>query len=348
MQLRSAAGFALVLAVACSAPDPAHRAATPAATRAIGTPRQPSSPAPQSPAATGFAGAWRSTYGTLRIAVDGARATGRYAYGEGGTVEGVVDGNVLRVAYAEPGGVVGRARFELAADGASFRGRWKKDARDDAELDGPGTSAWTGTRIVPVAGRTWLVVLEAYWQADLHEPDYSYGEMLGAYFERLPDVAFRQRFFGGRDDFVRLVRECESLEEPVVIYVSSHGEPGGIACPGGLLDGATIGAALARVPNVKLLHLGACSALEGDLPRKIRAAAGPDARFPVSGFRRAVDWGSSALVDFTYLDLVLARGVEPEAAVAETRRLVAFAGDSVPKGAAIPATDLAIDVAPRR
>ena len=32
------------------------------------------------------------------------------------------------------------------------------------------------------------------WQADLHEPDYSYGEMLGAYFERLPHVAFRQRF----------------------------------------------------------------------------------------------------------------------------------------------------------
>jgi methyl coenzyme M reductase subunit C len=47
-------------------------------------------------------------------------------------------------------------------------------------------------------------------------------------------------------------------------------------------------------------------------------------------------------VDFTYLDLVLERGLEPEQAVAQTRRLVLFAGAGVPEGAAIPATDLKI------
>lgn len=291
-----------------------------------------------------FEGSWRTTYGTLRIALDGERATGRYSYGDGAMIEGSVDGHTLRFAYTEPNGVTGRGRFELAADGASFRGVWKAGARDDAELDAPGVGEWIGRRVIPVADRVWLVVLEAYWQDGLHDPDYSYGEMLGAFFERLPNVAFRQRFFGGQEDFVRLARECEALEEPVIVYVSSHGTPEGIACPGGILSGATIGAALANVPNVKLLHLGACAGLAGDLPRQIRAAAGAD--FPISGFMRPVDWGGSALVDFTYLDLVLERELEPAEAVTETRRLVTFAGEKAPEHAAIPATDLAISVAP--
>lgn len=292
-----------------------------------------------------FAGAWRSSYGTLRIALDGAHATGRYSYGAGGTIDGVVEGRILRLAYTEPGDVVGRATFELSEDGASFRGVWKQGAAEALALDDATAGSWSGERIVPVPGRVWLVVLEAYWQGDLHEPDYSYGEMLGAFFERLPNVAFRQRFFHDEADFLRLARECEALDEPVVLYVSSHGSPDGIASPGGNVSGATIGAAVAGIGNVKLVHLGACEALAGKLPDEIRAAAGKGARFPISGFTRSVDWGGSALVDFTYLDLVLERGLEPEAAVAETRRLVAFASGAVLEGAAIPATDLTIDVA---
>ena len=83
-------------------------------------------------------------------------------------------------------------------------------------------------------------------------------------------------------------------------------------------------------------------ALAGDLPRAIRAAAGAGAGFPVSGFTRKVDWAGSALVDFTYLDLVLERGLDPIRAVQETRRLVAFASSTTTDDAAIPATDLAI------
>ncbi len=290
----------------------------------------------------GFAGSWRTTYGLMRLRVEGPLATGAYAHGAGGTLDGVVDGAVLRAAYAEPGGVRGRARFELAADGASFRGKWLAGAQDDAQLDVGEASDWEGTRIVPVPGRVWLVVLEAYWQEGLHEPDYSYGEMLGAFFERLPDVQFRQRFFSSPADFERLVQECAQLEEPVVLYLSSHGSPQGIASPQGLVSGEVIGRAVARIPRLKLLHLGACEALAGDLPRAIRAAAGDGAGFPVSGFTRKVDWAGSALVDFTYLDLVLERGLDPIRAVQETRRLVAFASSTTTDDAAIPATDLAI------
>jgi hypothetical protein len=293
-----------------------------------------------------FAGLWTTTFGALVLEVDGTRATGRYAYGTGGRIDGEVDGRILRARYFEPDGVEGRATFELADDGASFDGVWQAGASADLALDDPSLERWSGTRVVPVEGRVWLVVLEAYWQSGLHEPDYSYGEMLGAFFERLPNVAFRQRFFHGPEDFVRLVRECEALAEPVVLYVSSHGSPEGIASPGGTIDGATIGAALAHVPNVQLLHLGACEALAGDLVRDVRAAAGPHADFPISGFTVAVDWGGSALVDFTYLDLVLERGFAPADAVEETRRLVTFARDTAPSESAIPATDLVIDVGP--
>jgi hypothetical protein len=317
--------------------EPATRAAPASQRHAAVDADDPATPAPGS-----FAGSWATTYGRLRLRLDGTHARGAYTYGSGGTVEGVVDGRVLRVAYEEPGGVRGRARFELSADGLRFRGTWREGARVDADLDAGSTSRWDGTRIVPVKDRVWLVVLEAYWQGGLHEPDYSYGEMLGAFFERLPDVQFRQRFFSGPEDFERLAGECAELEEPVVLYISSHGSPREISAPGGAIPGEVIGRAVARIPNLKLLHLGACAGLAGDLPRTIRAAAGPDACFPVSGFTRTVDWGGSALVDFTYLDLVLERGMEPAAAVAETRRLVLFAGARVPDGAGIPATDLAI------
>lgn len=345
------AALAVALLSACASPQAARlvepRAQNVVATRgvALGTEARGSGLARAEAEETSFAGLWTTTFGALVLDVDGTHATGRYAYGTGGRIDGEVDGRILRARYFEPNGVEGRATFELADDGASFDGVWQAGANAELALDDTSLERWTGTRVVPVEGRVWLVVLEAYWQSGLHEPDYSYGEMLGAFFERLPNVAFRQRFFHGPDDFVRLVRECEALAEPVVLYVSSHGSPEGIGSPGGTIDGATIGAALAHVPNVQLLHLGACEALAGDLVRDVRAAAGPHADFPISGFTVAVDWGGSALVDFTYLDLVLERGFAPADAVEETRRLVTFARDTAPSDSAIPATDLVIDVA---
>jgi len=296
------------------------------------------------PASSSFAGLWRTTFGALALDIDGTRATGTYTYGTGGRLEGQVSGGTLRARYFEPGGVEGLATFVLGDDALSFEGVWQVGATEELALDDTSLERWSGTRVVPVEGRVWLVVLEAYWQAGLHEPDYSYGEMLGAFFERLPNVAFRQRFFHGPQDFVRLVRECEALAEPVVLYVSAHGSPKGIGSPGGTIDGATIGSALVHVPDVQLVHFGACEALAGNFASEVRAAAGPRARFPISGFTTAVDWGGSALVDFTYLTLVLEHGFAPADAVAETRRLVAFAGASAPSGSPIHGTDLVIDV----
>lgn len=332
-------GLAFSLALGCS--TPAGHGAPPVSPNAVEAMRSAQA---RTAAPASFAGDWRTTYGRMRIEVDGNHATGTYSHGAGGKFQGIVDGDVLRVVYEEPGGVRGRARFALAADGSGFRGVWLAGVEDDAQLDAGRSSAWEGTRIVVVEGRVWLVVLEAYWQEGLHEPDYSYGEMLGAFFERLPDVQFRQRFFSSPSEFERLVEECAQLAEPVVLYLSTHGSPEGLASPHGLITGDLIGRSVARIHDLKLLHLGACEALVGDLPRSIRAAAGERACFPVSGFTRKVDWAGSALVDFTYLDLVLERGLDPASAVDQTRRLVAFASSTTAEDAAIPATDLTISL----
>jgi hypothetical protein len=48
---------------------------------------------------------------------------------------------------------------------------------------------------------------------------------------------------------------------------------------------------------------------------------------PVSGFTKVADWAGSAVIDFSYLDLVLSRDVAPKEAVRQIRKNVSFAGD---------------------
>ena len=54
---------------------------------------------------------------------------------------------------------------------------------------------------------------------------------------------------------------------------------------------------------------------------------GPGATFPISGYTRTADWGGSAVVDFTLLDLIFSHGLSPADAVAKTRQMLSFARD---------------------
>jgi hypothetical protein len=56
----------------------------------------------------------------------------------------------------------------------------------------------------------------------------------------------------------------------------------------------------------------------------------------------AVDWAGSALVDFTYLDLVLGRDVAPEQAVRLVREMLGFARPPGETQGPIPGTGLTI------
>ena len=54
--------------------------------------------------------------------------------------------------------------------------------------------------------------------------------------------------------------------------------------------------------------------------------------FPVSGYTTSVDWGGSALIEFTYLDMILAQHLTPAQAAEQLPRLLTFAGDESPSG----------------
>ena len=87
-----------------------------------------------------FAGEWETTYGLMKLEVDGSRVSGTYQVETGGVhdIRGTVEGLKWQFTYQEPG-VTGEGSFTLAADGQSFAGRWREK--------GAGTwQTWTGSR----------------------------------------------------------------------------------------------------------------------------------------------------------------------------------------------------------
>jgi hypothetical protein len=279
-----------------------------------------------------FSGLWATSYGAMRLVEEGEHVRGTYEWAGGSNLAGTRNGQVLAFDYDQPDDERGRAEVTLAADGMSFEGTWEATT-------GLGGN-WSGTRIVPQAGRTWLVILEAHWESGLAEHEYSYGDMLRAYFTRLPDVAVRHRFVHDVADVARFCRELVWLAEPVVLYISSHGTEDGISLGTQTASADDLISALEAVETLRLLHFGSCLVMNGDVPRRIHAARAERRRFPISGFTTAVDWGGSAIVDFTYLELVLARGMAPREALDWTRKTIAFAGNATE--GPIPGTGLAL------
>jgi hypothetical protein len=334
---------ALSLLAACqSAPAEPHSPAS----------AEPEAPATQSetPPAferpTGFEGVWESSFGTLRLNREEARVQGTYTYAAGATIEGELAGQVLKGTYHEPSthgdGVRGRFAFELAEDGQSFRGTWEPGTGEPLDPRDRRAQRWSGKRVQGEPDRIWFVVLEENWEGSLREPEYSFGAMLRAFFERVPRIGVRHRFIHDRADLERFCGELGGLVEPLVLYISSHGSPEGLGIGSDGISPEALGAALKNVGDLRLLHLGSCAVLAGDAPTRIRAAAGKS--FPISGFVESVDWAASAIVDFTYMQLVLEQGMDPAAAVEATRKMLSFAkepGDTGP----LPGCDLVLSPA---
>jgi len=313
--------------------------------RPLPVPPEPPATDPHGPASAEsarFEGIWGTSFGTMRLHQDGDRVWGIYLYGGSATLEGQLGGRLLRATYSEPSGRIGQAVLELSQDGASFSGRWREGLEPPLELDDRRAGRWRGRRLVPVDGRTWLVILEAHWEESLGEHEYSYGDMLRGFFERVPAVEVRHRYFHDRADLVRFCQELQGLVEPVVLYVSTHGSSDGVQVGGETIDGATIGSALREAGALRLVHFGSCEVLRGAEPGKLLAAAEPHEPFPISGFRAVADWAGSAIVDFTYLSLVLEQGMEPADAVRATRDMVTFAGPPARDGSPIAGSDLVL------
>lgn len=271
---------------------------------------------------TTFGGLWDTTFGRLRLVDDAGKVKGIYAFTEGSSVDGTVTGNKLSFKYTEPA-AHGEGWFELAPDGQSFVGKWRADG-NGAWQD------WSGKRVVPQPGQKWLIVFEAYWERDLSEPPYAFGEMLEAFFRRTPALQVRRRAFSGPDDLRRWGRELAFLAEPAVVVISTHADENGLTVRGTSIGAKEITAAFEMAPTVELVHFAACAVMKGKLGQTIFDALGH--RFPISGYTTNVDWAQSAILEFAYYDLILSRGLLPEAAYADVLQMLPAAGDKTTAG----------------
>jgi hypothetical protein len=285
-------------------------------------------------APVGFGGVWKTSYGSMRLVEKDGRIIGMYGAGGLSTVEGKVEGKQFTFRYREPT-VTGEAVFDLSADGKSFTGKWREDGKKD-------WAAWRGTRVEATPGRRWLVVLEANWEADLREQEYTFGAMLRAFFARSDKVQVRHRMFNDPATLTKWCREIAYIPEPVVLSIATHGTP-----QGATVDGKTIGAkalaeGLRHCDNIKLLHFSACLMMKDRLASEMIAALDSRVAFPISGYTTSVDWAASAIIEFMYFDLILMRNQGALEASEQMLKMIPLAGDKRIPGAPIPSAGFKI------
>ncbi|HEY1861189.1 MAG TPA: hypothetical protein VGG61_12580 [Gemmataceae bacterium] len=282
------------------------------------------------PPPTGYPGLWETSFGRMRLVQSEKKVEGIYSYSSMSTLAGAVDGKKLTFTYKEPKDE-GEGWFELSEDGQTFHGKWRVKG-------GEAWADWKGQRIVPLPGRIWLVVIEANWENGLAEQEYSFGAMLRAFFARSEHVKVRHRFFNDEAGLKKWCREVAFLAEPVVVSLATHGSPKGASVDGQNVDGAALAESLRYAGNVKLLHFSACEMMKDRLAAEMVQSLKKNAAFPISGYTTAVDWAGSAILEFTYFDMILSRGMSPADAAEQVRKLLTFAGDQNVPGAAIRAT----------
>jgi hypothetical protein len=95
---------------------------------------------PQKSGCQGFAGAWKTTFGTMTFERSGNQITASYDF-DGGNIRGTIsgDGRTLTGTYTETS-AKGTFRFSLAADGKSFSGNWSRTSG----TRNPPSGEWSG------------------------------------------------------------------------------------------------------------------------------------------------------------------------------------------------------------
>ena len=270
-----------------------------------------------------FDGVWETTFGPMRMIHDATGVRGTYGERGDASIEGHAEGLALTFAYRERDSA-GEGAFQLDADELGFSGQWRKQGETDWR-------PWSGRRLATDQGVAWLVVLEAHWQHNLAEPEYSFGSMLREVFARRAGVRVRHRYFHDASSLESWCRQLLYLPAPAFVVVASHGTPEGLSIRGNLIDTRRVLGCMEHAQGVRLLHFSSC------LVAQDGASALGNLAFPVSGYSTSVDWGASAMLEFTYLDMILNRGWDPADAAAQLPKLVSYAGERAPKGSPYPA-----------
>lgn len=274
----------------------------------------------------GWDGIWDTDFGRMRLLHDTDRVHGSYEGAGSSQIDGHDTGGVFEFRYEEPRNA-GEGHFQLSDDHFSFAGEWRATGTEGTTEWKP----WRGHRVQAERGVTWLLVLEAHWQRSIAENEYAFGHMLREVFARLPQVRVRQRFFHDAESLDHWCRELLYIAEPAILMVASHGVAEGLSVHGQVINTTRVLNAVRDAGNLKLLHFSSCLVgLDGQ-----RALAKQP--FPVSGYTTSVDWGASAMLEFTYLDLILNRGLEPADAAATLPKLITYAGDRVADDSPYPA-----------
>jgi len=275
-----------------------------------------------------FHGLWQTSFGRMRLVQTGDKVEGIYNYGSGATLSGTVEKQKLTFKYKDEAD--GEGWFELTADGQAFKGQWKPAGAKQYQ-------PWTGQRVNPKPGVTWLVIVEANWEGSLADQEYAFGEMLRAFFKRSAAVQVRHRFFRDEAGLKKWCQEVTYLAEPTVLVMATHGTPKGVPVENKVVGGKAIGESLRYASNLQLVHFSACCIMKETVADDIHKALDKGAKFPVSGYKTEVDWAGSAIIEFTYLDMILMRGKTVKAAAEQVEKLLPFSGDKDTPGAAIRA-----------
>jgi hypothetical protein len=209
--------------------------------------------------------------------------------------------------------------LELSDDGSTLTGdRWYRDNER--------RTSWSADRVTPQSGKTWLVVLEARWESGLEEQEYTFGEMLNAYFDRTPNVQVRHRVFNDAADFERYGCEIAFLAEPTLVCVATHGSSEGVSVCDESLGPEFMADVFRFGDNVSLVHYSSCLIMAGSISETMHSSLQTFARFPISGYASSVDWAGSAVIEFMYFDLIFNRGMSPQVAHAAVLEMMPFAG----------------------
>ncbi len=270
-----------------------------------------------------FSGTWETTYGTMFLQQENSHVTGYYTYDAYSTVEGSVglDGRLV-FTYSEPT-ASGEGWFELSSDSMSISGMWRPDG-------GGQWFEWEGYRAgAGVASSNWLVILESEWQSSLSEQEYSFGEMLEAWFARVPGVTVRHRFIHDVDDLNAFCLESSGLPGELYLVIASHGSSSGIELASGTVSSREFVDAIRPCGNLAMIHFSCCEIMSGRTPQAIISSRSnwPE-DFIVSGYSRSVDWGASGLIEIFYFNQILENGLSPHDAANSVIEDIDFAGQS--------------------
>lgn len=280
-----------------------------------------------------YSGVWKTSYGRIRLIQKGKKVQGISNYTPESKIWGEIKTGTLHFQYIEkkgkPGGV---GQFQLSEDGQSFTGKWKSQGATQ-------WSDWSGQRLNPKAGRRWLLVLEANWESNLAEKEYSFGKMLGSFFAKNPSVGVRCRSFNNKKSLQKWCREIAFLAEPVVLVIATHGSPKGLVAGEDTVVAKDLSPHLAYAETIDLLHFAACSVMKGTMATDLLKELKGQASFPISGYTRDVDWGASAVLEFMYYDLILSRGIPPRTAAEKLLKIIPFAGKGKVSGAPFESAD---------